>query len=417
MLEGNIYLYENRFLKCTRSGFFTGRTNKKPNLDKLYPNNYMYFTNKDNVLNFGTEDNPEWSKLVVTDRKLNQVNYSKAAYTTMSSYDFGDEIFGITSRFISNKGYYDTDTHIRLGTYLRTLSASTGLNLMPLYNCYCDKYLTDLDLSRGYYRERTNKNYKVTAIPIKFNTKYTLALTNPTETFITSTFLKDDKLLKHRASKKIGEEIVNSYSINANTEYEIALENPVRVYNGLSSNRPITIEVTNTSPSRQKLEKFLYLIVQIPINRETRITVLEGRYSADNINKVYDVSVFEKATQRELDSLFCSGVSLLRDDKKVTEIKEQPQVAFSDKLIEYLLLNTIDCNCQITSNIELAQRYFGSGGTMLGIWDDALRRRIFNTYMSYCNNKEYDLNDTDVLGYIDSDVEQLINKGMIKPWQ
>ena len=74
--------------------------------------------------------------------------------------------------------YYDSETHYHLGQYLRCLRDIKGIDLMPFYNCFNHKYISDirLNIDKPYIDISSDPNIQVLAIPIKFNQLYTIAL-------------------------------------------------------------------------------------------------------------------------------------------------------------------------------------------------------------------------------------------------
>lgn len=101
-----------------------------------------------------------------------------------------------------------------------------------------------------------------------------------------------------------------------------------------------------------------------------------------------------------LDYMLCSDLSLLQFNDKVS-------YPYSNRLIEYLLINTIDSEDTIGQNVERVQSYFNlnySASTIKGAWSYYLRRRLYSLYMSNDNCKHLDIS-----GYVDSDIENYLN--------
>ena len=87
-----------------------------------------------------------------------------------------EDIVGLTESFLSTSGQYDMDTHRKLGDYLRLLRSVYGLDLMPLYNCFNNYFVDNVDLSSGNLSSNGNSHYRVTLVPIKFNKDYTITM-------------------------------------------------------------------------------------------------------------------------------------------------------------------------------------------------------------------------------------------------
>ena len=73
---------------------------------------------------------------------------------------------------------------------------------------------------------------------------------------------------------------------------------------------------------------------------------------------------------------------------------------------EYVLLY------QRNNNISYIEEQVGYLPVYRGIWDDELRYILFMKYMNL--TKHSDLNFIDILGYVDSDIECAIRKGLIR---
>ena len=80
--------------------------------------------------------------------------------------------------------------------------------------------------------------------------------------------------------------------------------------------------------------------------------------------------------------------------------------AFSDRLVEYLLLNAIDYQEEIDKNIVRVQRkadILANTAVQEGVFDKATRMRLFVKYMTKHSDMAYDIN-----GFVDKDMEKFI---------
>lgn len=320
---------------------------------------------------------------------------------------------GYTNYLAPGAGY-DSKTHVRLGYYLRALRDMRGIDLMPLYNCYCNNYLNSCYLTATGIIKAKNEAYKEIAVPILFNQTYTIALDNPYVTIIAPAFIKNNQ-----------EVTVDGISISESLVAEYLTS-----YNTLQFNRPITFRVDNDNAYRQKFERYLTLIIQIPAECETSIVVLEGDYTNRRSKKVismehprYDLSHlpedakhFEDMNEKEMNYLFTSDFSLLKMNDKTS-------YAFSDGLILYLIRHVITVDEEISGNIKRVQDNSGAAGykwNAEGIWNDYLRKYIFDTYQkankSSCTgvNRQRWVNgrhsNFDKLGWVDTDVESFFDR-------
>lgn len=370
MIKDNYYLYRNHILKCTRTGLFRG--GRADVYDYLTVSNLVY-CNED---------------ITVTDKPILYGGARLATYDLIQTYTFGENIKGLTETFISTKTYYDGETHRRLGDYLRLVYATQGINLMSLYNCFCNKFVEDVDISNGYLEEGNNPKYKVTLIPVRFNRTYTIAIDSDTPIYLKPVIYKDG-LLK-----------------NVDKEY---------IYNGDSNKvlkmgcskykQPFTYRVLNYDKEPQSYENCLYLAIQLPKNNESLITVLEGIYDNYNYDKIFDNKMYRTSDYEVINKTLTSSVSLLQQVGK-------KQYTYSDKLITYLLQNTIDDREMIGENITRVQETLGIYPQFKGVWDIDLRGLLYKKYIELRKSHD-ELNYQDILGYVDVDIENALNKGFL----
>ena len=93
------------------------------------------------------------------------------------NYVFGNRLTNITKKLNLNSLYYDSYTHNYLGRYLRFYRDYTGVDLMPLYNCFSEVAVTNLtikDLSQNIIlqSDENSVTYMVDIIPGKEYTIY-----------------------------------------------------------------------------------------------------------------------------------------------------------------------------------------------------------------------------------------------------
>ena len=67
-------------------------------------------------------------------------------FRTILNYEFGKRYPKFTENYISEYGYYDSDTHEWLGNYLRYIKDLFHINLMPFYNCYSGKWADNVSI-------------------------------------------------------------------------------------------------------------------------------------------------------------------------------------------------------------------------------------------------------------------------------
>lgn len=316
-----------------------------------------------------------------TDENLTNI----ASYKILDMYSFGDKNLKFTHNYISRTNYYDSDTHINLGRYLRAYRDLKNVDLMPFYNCYCDKYTSSFIVSDTGVQSYTKKNikYETIEVPIRYNQKYTIAIDSPSEVIICPALFSHEDLI-----------VVDSLNIS---KFLWDVSGNIVKYPSTQFNYPLVYELKNTDPFLQRYEKNLYLFIQIPYGLNSSIVILEGDYT-NLCRKVIGIESVEEMTNAQLDKYLLSNLSLLK-------LNDRMRYAFSDRLIEYLFNNTIDLNEDITGNIGRvqdalsAQRYFL---VLKDIWQKELRNLTYNRYLD-SQVSVYDIN-----GYTDKDIEKYL---------
>ena len=208
-----------------------------------------------------------------------------------------------------------------------------------------------------------------------------------------------------------------------------------------------------------QFERYLRLIIKIPVNNNSSIVVVEGDilnrpltsvqyyedgelvtynidYTSDNVSftdfgstcNTKDVtgisSPFGMVTVDRLTSRINISVPLegCLSPLGLLQMSDGNVYAFSDRLVEYLLLNCITSQQTITDNIARIQTYASSSTNANrnlvlkyresytpGVWDDSLRSYLFGvmkTARIYTGKPQVDLT-----GYVDKDTEQVITRG------
>jgi hypothetical protein len=186
------------------------------------------------------------------------------------------------------------------------------------------------------------------------------------------------------------------------------------------------------------MEKYLYLVVQLPADNSSSIIALEGDYTNNDTNvNYYNIERSQKAIQDILsnpDSNFIkSNIAQATDSSDAFDVVIQlldssddatinnfmhtdlsllkmgtaSMYAFSNRLIEYLLLNVVDSEDTIDENTIKAQEIFNLFNrvdVMPSVWSNMLRFSIYRKFLE--ENKDV----SDVNGFIDKNVEKMLIK-------
>lgn len=383
ILEGCLYIYKNYVIECVQSGrFYINPEEALYPGDQIYPLSFLYPSIYKKIENENGE---------VIYRP--QGNYEVGKYKVIKYYD--EEDSQIHYNFHSKFMYYDSETHFHLGEYLRYIRDRKNLNLLPYYNCFSNKSINRVHLvtnSNGRTFEISkNDNYKLYAVPVKFGQKYTVAIDSDTPVQIRTMVYNDDAgcILKNVQSKDSEKE----YYSDDTDDYEFL---PTTCFT-----KPFLKYIRSaTSKDLYAQEKNLYLIIQVSKDNKSALTVLEGDHTK-SWNKI--ISNVEKYSEG-YDSY--KNLSLLH-------FNSHTSFAFSDRLIEYLLLNVIDHTEEIDDNIEYLQDLISKADknsqfAYKGIWTPEIRSRLSSIEDEVL--KQRLIRDLD--GYLNKDLENILSKGV-----
>lgn len=307
---------------------------------------------------------------------------SNARY--ISPYTFGKYYPNITSNYISNKRYYDTDLHEYLGRYLRAYRDYYNVDVMNFYNCFSNRFITNyslpitfnLDLDSdlaGIKFSAYDSRYKVIAFPIEWDREYTIKFydNNISNIGYQAVYFNGSEPLGYVDSNKIT--TIGSGSDPTIFKIKVELNNSTLSPSEETLNR------------RLHLKNLLYLFIRFPSIIEGPIVVLEQPTFTRAINN-----------------------SLLNLDRNIDY-----QIAFSDRLLEYLTRNVICPSDPIKQNIHLIQKVveritpsrYVLKEHVPGTFDLDLQKAVYY----YFYNKE---GIQDFIGFIDKDVEKKLSQAI-----
>ena len=322
----------------------------------------------------------------------------------------------LNSTYTSYISGYDSETHKYLGDYLRMIRDFDGVDLMQYYNCfnnsYSDKIRIESDNQNKYtikeYTNNVNDGFDVILIPIKFNQDYTIYI-NSRSSIDIQTLLFD------------GINIIDTYHALNSTSGETFNGKHERI-SYCSFSQPYYFKsdlLTKNNAALLTLEKYYMLAIQLPKDLQSSIVILEGDYrknkfinTNNNVNSLIQIES-DYDTNIKNNNYYLSVPGL-------TRVAGKTSFAFSNRLIEYLLLNVIDKNDKISENIERIQTYlstykskqlfgnvFNLTSSNKGIWTPALRYTVYNNVTkNYKIPKRIDIN-----GYVDKDSESIVLGG------
>lgn len=290
----------------------------------------------------------------------------KKTYAWEDSTDaffYGLAITNWTKNLKITNNIYDYYTHEYLGEYLRFKRDYEEIDLMPLYNCFNNRYCAKLSYSwtstSGVKHEfnTNNPNYKIFMIPVKLFKEYTIAIDCGTPV----------------------EMCCGLYGKYQDTKMDTFLPKATyKKYNSMIFGQPIVYDMlindnvinASTLAELAQCEEELKLFIKLPINNDSSIVILEGDYRRwndsflkFNQNKLfrtqnYAVTNFNTNDVRESasglkkqdfkDFTPITSLQLLRSNTRVS-------YPFADRLVEYLLGNAIDSSEENIDNIRRVQ--------------------------------------------------------------
>lgn len=334
--------------------------------------------------------------------------------------------------FESSSNYYDSETHYHLGRYLRYLYTTTGLNLLPYYNCYSAKYVNDVSLEVEYFENSTNNilypdekwypsksifpgvapigvtnwsaikavskvnnKYKVVAVPIVFGKTYSVLVDCPSAVMICAGIYNSNGLIDQEMLLELSPDTAN------------ILRNSGRVFSRLSFKEPITYRLETNNSTSIMLQKHLYMFIQLPLHNDSSIVVFEN-FDPKQHNKIK----CNAKGVREYEFL----------NPSLAKLNSKNSYAFSDRLIEYLLGHVVTPNDAVAQNIAMVQtamattshdykNSFFTGESRKGFWNSATTAMILKCVED--NMNIYSLYDQD--GNFNKDIQSVVyqNGGIV----
>ena len=345
---------------------------------------------------FTTEEVNSFSdelKPLIYIEKRSENNFVVKSQTTEFPYKANIKTLNLTKNLNVKDTIYNKETHQYLGDYLRHIRDLTGINLMPLYNCFSGETLID-------------NNNVIYICNIRYLQDYTIAINSRSVEYAISFDYSSDLKWKH-------------------LEY-CSFEKPTVINSGMW---------TTLSNYNRELE--LKLFIKIPLDYNTNIAVLEGNYknsnsySTESLGNTYPATI----TPLNLQLLVNDGQNHPFSDKLIAYLVEQvitPKDIISQDIIriqdtlysKYIKYDSslndlygpdkLDIlNSQQTgvSTLALLQRL--DLPTYKGVFTNTLRQFIYETTIYEYPDKLIDpitnkMLAYDILWYIDKDIEFII---------
>ena len=274
--------------------------------------------------------------------------YQNGKLNKINGFYYNKKIVNLTKNLNMRSSIYDIYTHNYLGEYLRFIKDYNKINLMPLYNCFGNNQLSKVDYSIegfDFIIDSNDQNYLYYLIPVRFNHEYTIALT---------------------CSKKYELSCVYYYNNGIEDKSESLIRESYKVVHGSNFKQPY-IYSTSFSSADWKKEVELNLILKLPREAETSITILEGNYLFESVDG--------RIQQEYIGEGGCFNLSKL----SLLEVNNKKSYPFSDRLVEYLMDNVISSYNPIDTNVMMVQdlAYSGIIKGIYGNWDKLLMEKLY----------------------------------------
>lgn len=304
----------------------------------------------------------------------------------------------LTKKLRLENDLYDSYTHRYLGDYLRFIRDYFDVNLMPMYNCFDNTI-----------EVQNNKKYLI--IPIKYGKTYSIFSSKNAITYSIDT---------NYAENKLG--IKDQIKLSRNSSSACIILNPLY---------PIS-EVAVKEDNARALNKFtnvfreknLRLIIEQEVEDNSPIVVLEGNYATykpyfSNIQINYEKEDNKYIHEADYNAIFTGDVNI-SNFQLVNELsRNQENHPIADRLLEYLLGNVITDLDPISKNIidakkKFAFRYQRNDSGQLVVNLNSINGRFtimdrFKMLDAISMNQKYDTDKQDLLGYVDKDVEAVLD--------
>ena len=403
MYKGCLYSYKSDILLCAQTGRFVGEKGNLGVVDYLRVREDLEVSDTQTMniyVKNPVTNEVSWNErpLTVTDNVVDVDLYVEAKYYVVSSFEPFIKQINKTEVFNSNCNYYDPATHKALGKYLRYLNCYYGLNLSHLYNCYCGECKTNLQYSKSTENviELESKTKKMLLIPIHFDTEYTIAIDCDVPLYYRAVFYNNGVVKDYTGQDYLHDYINESLNKRNSSQFIQPWVYKVSLGNALIKNPQMVQNL-------HAYDRYLYMMIEVPASVDSSVVVLEGDYAMDADSTTIDVDGVFDMPSKELGRALTSSISLLEKNDGITR-------PFADKLVQFLLRNTIDPRETIDENIVSVQKSCGYLPEHLGQWDNKLRYILYN---SYKNSNTEDIDFSDVTGYIDSNMEKALRKGYL----
>lgn len=346
-------------------------------------------------------------------------------------------ILNVTHNLHIENNYYDEKTHLGLGNYLRYQRDYFGLDLMPMYNCFSGQLASnvrinfELNGAKVSFDTSTNTN-KIYVVPVKLWKNYDIYFENVGKVEMCCGVYRNGNLV----SKKEFEDLYisfakDTYFATSNPRFDTPVTySKLKNYN--------TININDTTNKRELIyrnEDNLCLFIKVPCFSNSSLVVIEhsrdiekdefneiiglksnlSNFTFDDNAKNNFMHITRQVTNwmpvpEEEQLEFFKQFDLFLTRSQLTKLNDKAQHPFADRLIEYIMKNTIDSRDDILTNSKLVQQAMINKGILTQynqnyLWDNKLRSIIY--LLANMESAKANITDIfyDIYGYVDKDIE------------
>lgn len=304
----------------------------------------------------------------------------------------------LTRKLRLENDLYDSYTHRYLGDYLRFIRDYFDVDLMSMYNCFDNTI-----------EVQNNKKYLI--VPIKYGKTYSIFSSKNSITYSIDTNYVENRL-----------NIKDQTKLSKNASGACILLDPLYP----ASERIVKEDNTSALNKFTNVfrEKNLRLIIEQEVEDNSPFVVLEGNYATykpyfSNIQINYEKENNKYLYEAAYNDIFNGNVNI-SNFQLVNELgRNQENYPIADRLLEYLFGNVITDLDPISKNIidakkKFAFRYQRNDLGQLVVNLNSINGKFtiidrFKMLDAISMNQKYDTDKQDLLGFVDKDVEAVLD--------
>ena len=288
-------------------------------------------------------------------------------YLESANYTWGMKLPNLTTNMRLDSLTYDSYTHNYLGRYLRFYRDYTGIDLMPMYNCFSNDSVSNISIidNTGKVLMQSDNTCTIYDIDVKLHKVYTVYVSCPTEVELIACYYSNGRVIDLSSGYNISFPYESTRVIKTNTQF-----NDPFIYDNLTN-------VANWEGMNEEQLSLLYkerknlkLFIKVPKENKSSIVVLEGDYmnslnhylsgNGQKFHKTIIAAPYVPGQGEEWEPIkqYLVDQNIPREYDfrlELTHINSNVNHPFSNRLIEYLFGNVIKPDDEIDNNISRLQ--------------------------------------------------------------